>query len=153
MNLICGATEEIGLAIVAIAKRVIVVEYKIQTVKKIDNYGRVRHDEKARGRRATIDVLPPDIQRGSQHAACLPTNRLFVPAAGIPDDTFAFAVQNVEHFLEKIALRFGLRARRELAKITNVHSFAADQINVGAIYSGSQSRPRPNFGLTQIGDV
>src|SRR5713226_6657991 len=153
MNFVLSAAEEIRLAVVAIAKRIIIVEDKIETVEEIDHYGRVCHDQKARRRAAAIDVLAPDVQRWSQHAARLPANRLLALTAGIPDYALAFAVENVEHFLEKITLWFRLRAGRQLAEISDVNPFATNYVDVSAIYSCSKSLPGLNFGLAQIGDV
>src|SRR5205814_9415886 len=116
MNLVRATTEEIRFAIVAIAKGVIVIEDEIQIVKEIDHHRRVCHYEKTRGCTATIEVLTPDVQRRSQYTAGFPTNRLLAPAAGIPDQAFAFASENVKHFFEQIALLLCLRAWRKFAK-------------------------------------
>src|SRR5438128_11035494 len=153
MNLVRAATEEIRFAVVAIAKREIVVKDEIQIVKQIDYHGRVRHHQKARGYLAAIDVLTPDVQRRSQYTAGFPTNRLFVFAPGLPDHAFAFSSEHVKHFFEQIALRFCLRAWRKLAKISDIDSFAADQIYVCAIHARTETLPRLYLGFSQVTNV
>src|SRR5438874_687773 len=153
MNLIRAATEEIRFAVIAIAKRVITIEDKIQIVKQIYDHRRVRHHQKTRGCFAAIDVLAPDVQRRSQYAAGFPTNRLFVFAPGLPDQTFAFAVEHVKHFFEQIALWFCLRAWRKFAKISDIDSFASDQIYVCAIHAGTETLPRLYVGFSQVTNI
>src|SRR5437588_994424 len=153
MNLVRTTTEEIRFAIVAIAKGVIVIEDEIQIVKEIDHHRRVCHYEKTRGCTATIDVLTPDVQRRSQYTAGFPTNRLLAPAAGIPDQAFAFAIEHVKYFFEQIALRFCLRAWCKFAKISDIDSFAAHQIYVCAIHAGTKTLPRLYLGFSQVTNV
>src|SRR5947208_5885410 len=153
MNLVRATTEEIRFAIVAIAKGVIVIEDEIQIVKEIDHHRRVCHYEKTRGCTATIEVLTPDVQRRSQYTAGFPTNRLLAPAAGIPDQAFAFASENVKHFFEQIALRLCLRAWRKFAKITNIDAFAAYQIDICAGDAWTEALPRFDLGLAQVTNV
>src|SRR5437879_4270305 len=153
MNFVRAATEEICFAVVAIAKREIVVKDEIQIVKQIYDHRRICHHQKARGCFAAIDVLTPDVQRRSQYAAGFPANRLFVFAPGLPDHAFAFSSEHVKHFFEQIALRFCLRAWRQFAKISYIDSFASDQIYVSAIHAGTETFPRFDLGLAQVTNV
>src|SRR5437764_3142190 len=153
MNFVRAATEEICFAIVAIAKREIVIEDEIQIVKQIYDHRRICHHQKARGCFAAIEVLAPDVQRRSQYAAGFPTNRLFVFAPGLPDQTFAFAVEHVKHFFEQIALWFCLRAWRKFAKISDIDSFASDQIYVCAILAGTETLPLLYVGFSQVTNI
>src|SRR5437879_5972921 len=153
MNFVRAATEEICFAVVAIAKREIVVKDEIQIVKQIYDHRRICHHQKARGCFAAIDMLTPDVQRRSQYAAGFPTNRLLVFAPGLPDHAFAFSSEHVKHFFEQIALRFCLRAWRKFAKISDIDSFAADQIYVCAIHAGTETLPRLYVGFSQVTNI
>src|SRR2546422_585755 len=153
MHLVRPGAKEVRLAVVSIAKRIVVVEDEVQIVKEVDDNGRVRHHQKTRRRVAAIDVLAPDIQRWSQHAAGFPANRLFALAAGIPDDGFTLAIQDVKPLFEEVSLRLGLCPRGRLAKITDVKAFAANQIDVGSLHARSQPLPGFDFGPAQITDV
>ena len=153
MNFVRPAAEEIRLVVVAVAEGVIVVEDEIQIVKEVNDDGRVRHHEKACGRAPAIDVLTPDVQRRRDHAASFPSHGLLASASRIPDETLALAVQNVEHFLKEITLRFGLSIRRKLAEIACVDAFASDQINVSSSDARAEPLPRFHFGLPQVADV
>src|SRR5205807_796429 len=153
MNFVRAATEEIRFAVVAIAKREIVVKDEIQIVKQIDYHRRICHHQKARRRTSTIDVLTPDVQGRSQNTAGFPTNRLLVFAPGLPDHAFAFSSEHVKHFFEQISLRLCLRAWRKFAKISDIDSFAADQIYVCAIHARTETLPRLDLGFSQVTNV
>src|SRR5207302_7668662 len=74
-------------------------------------------------------------------------------APGLPDHAFAFSSEHVKHFFEQIALWFCLRAWRKLAKISDIDSFAADQIYVCAIHARTETLPRLYLGFSQVTNV
>src|SRR5262245_45846103 len=131
MEILLPVAEKIRLAVIAIAKNEIVVEDEISVVKEIDHDRRVVHRKEARGRRSAIDVLAPDVEWRRNDSPRLPFDRLF-RSARIPDDCLALSAQDVDHFLEQVALRVRARANRDFTDITRVDAFPTDQIDVRA---------------------
>src|SRR5262245_54917289 len=150
MEILLPVAEVIGLGVVAVAKDEIVIENEIGVVKEVDHHRGVIHREEARRRRSAIDMLAPDVERRRNNRARLPFDRLLRPT-GSPDQRLALAAQDVDHFLEQIALRIRARAGRDFTYVARVDALPADKVDVRA--EDAHSLPRLDFGGAQIGNV
>src|SRR5262249_54569102 len=100
--------EVIRLAAISITEHKIVVEDEIRAMEEVENQWRVCDGDEARGRRATIGMLAPGVERRRKERAFFPFESL-LRAALVPDGCFTFAIEHIDRFFEHIPLRLRVR--------------------------------------------
>src|SRR5258708_29827391 len=144
----CG--ELIRFTVIAVPENVVVIENEVRVVEQIDQHGSIGDGQQPDWHGTAVEMLSPGVQGRAQDAAGFPFHYLFV-ATRIPNGTLAFTTQDINHFLEQVALRLRAASRRDLAHVGVIHSLAALEIEIGA--QRSHALPGLHLDSTEVSDA
>ena len=141
VHLVVICPKNVWVAVVAVTEDKVIVEDKIEIMKKIDDDGRVGDGDESGCPGAVIEMLAPSVERRREDAAALPVYRLLVGSRG-PDRSFAFTAQYIDDFFEQIPLRLGATARWNVTNIGAIDAFRAEPMVSPRACAGSSPHSR-----------